>query len=157
MENQRVTVVHDMTRPHHQHRFQRCHQLLCNEQLTGKAYWEVDWVGRTVVGVAYESISRDGLDESRLGCNENSWGLETSTFIAKHPHEDIHLDVPKSRSGRLAVFLDFKAGTLSFYSVSLSLRTLCHLHTFKTKFEKPLYPGFEISNSVTIVQLKMLI
>ncbi|XP_048103158.1 stonustoxin subunit beta-like [Alosa alosa] len=154
LENQTVTVDSDKTRPDHPERFQRCQQVLCHEGLKGKAYWEVDWKGRTVVGVAYKSISRDGLDESMLGCNEKSWSLECSTFIVKHQNKPEHLQVPVSRSGRLAVYLDFDGGTLSFYSVSISFGTLSHLHTFKTKFNESLYPGFEVSQSVTIVQVK---
>ncbi|XP_049898491.1 NLR family CARD domain-containing protein 3-like [Epinephelus moara] len=43
-------------------------------------------------------------------------------------------------SGRVAVYVDCPAGTLSFYRVSSD--TLIHLHTFNTTFTEPLYPGF---------------
>uniref|UniRef100_G3N705 B30.2/SPRY domain-containing protein n=1 Tax=Gasterosteus aculeatus TaxID=69293 RepID=G3N705_GASAC len=45
-----------------------------------------------------------------------------------------------SSSGRVSVYVDCPAGSLSFYRVSSD--TLIHLHTFSTTFTEPLYPGF---------------
>ncbi|XP_031417925.1 NLR family CARD domain-containing protein 3-like [Clupea harengus] len=154
-KNQKVNVHEsDQERPDCPERFKHCQQFLCSEKLTGKAYWEIEWNGRASIGVAYKSISRDGLDESRLGCNNKSWSLEcyVSEYLAKHKNETEHIPAPRSHSGRLGVFLDWQGGTLSFYSVSSG--TLSHLHTFHGTFDEPLYPGFEVSKSVTICQPK---
>ncbi|XP_078101575.1 stonustoxin subunit alpha-like [Sander vitreus] len=45
-----------------------------------------------------------------------------------------------SVSGRVAVYVDCPAGSLSFYTVSSD--SLILLHTFNTTFTQPLYPGF---------------
>lgn len=120
--------------------------------MTEKAYWEVDWNGRAAIGVAYKSICRDGQDESRIGCNDKSWSLEcyVSTYYAKHNNCTVAIPASRAKSGRIGVFLDYLGGTLSFYNVSSG--TLTHLHTFNAKFVEPLYPVFEVSNSVTISQ-----
>ncbi|XP_031417677.1 NLR family CARD domain-containing protein 3-like [Clupea harengus] len=154
-KNQKVNVHEsDQEHPDCPERFKHCQQFLCSEGLTGKAYWEIDWNGRASIGVAYKSISRDRLDKSRLGCNNKSWSLECylSEYLAKHNNETEHIPAPRSHSGRLGVFLDWQGGTLSFYSVSSG--TLSHLHTFHGRFGEPLYPGFEVSKSVTICQHK---
>ncbi|XP_048103153.1 uncharacterized protein LOC125297051 isoform X1 [Alosa alosa] len=153
--NQKVSVEKENQRyQDHPERFQHCQQFLCTEGLTGKAYWEVDWSGRAAVGVAYKSIHRDGQDTSKIGCNDKSWCLERfiTLFSAKHNNNTETISTPRSTSGRLAVFLDWKSGTLSFYNISSG--ALTHLHTFHTTFVEPLYPAFEVSKSVTLCQLK---
>ncbi|KAJ8362440.1 hypothetical protein AAFF_G00374100 [Aldrovandia affinis] len=55
---------------------------------------------------------------------------------------------------RVGVFLDWPAGTLSFYSVSSD--TLTRLHTFHSTFTEPLYPGFGLVTVGTSVSLCML-
>ncbi|XP_041822491.1 NLR family CARD domain-containing protein 3-like isoform X3 [Chelmon rostratus] len=53
------------------------------------------------------------------------------------------LSTPSSSvSNRVGVYVDYPAGTLSFYSVSSD--TLILLHTFSTTFTEPLYPGFRL-------------
>ncbi|XP_062395855.1 NACHT, LRR and PYD domains-containing protein 5-like [Sardina pilchardus] len=152
--NQKVSVEKDQTYPDHPERFQHCQQFLCTEGLTGKAYWEVEWSGRAAIGVAYKSIRRDGQDNSKIGCNDKSWGLERfiTLFSAKHNNNTETISTPRSTSGRLGVFLDWKGGTLSFYNISSG--ALTHLHTFHAKFVEALYPAFEVSKSVTLCQLK---
>ncbi|XP_076142007.1 NACHT, LRR and PYD domains-containing protein 3-like isoform X2 [Alosa pseudoharengus] len=154
-KNQKVSVEkQDQTYPDHPERFQHCQQFLCTEGLTGKAYWEVDWSGRAAVGVAYKSIRRDGQDASKIGCNNKSWCLERfiTVFSAKHNNKTEDISTPRSKSGRLGVFLDWEGGTLSFYNISSG--ALIHLHTFHAKFCEPLYPAFEVSESVSLWQLK---
>lgn len=153
LKNQKVTVdKQEQTYPHHPERFQHRQQVLCSEGLTDKAYWEVDWNGHATIGAAYKSICRDRRDESRIGCNNKSWGLERfiTLFSAKHNNSVKTIQVPRSNSGKLGVFLDWKGGTLTFYSVSSG--ALSHLHTFHTTFVEPLYPAFEVSESINICQ-----
>ncbi|MGH0184564.1 UNVERIFIED_CONTAM: hypothetical protein FKN15_015322 [Acipenser sinensis] len=63
-------------------------------------------------------------------------------------------ELVKITKTELGVYLDFIAGTLSFYGVS---DTMTLLHRFQTTFTEPLYPGFRLQGSdstVTICQLK---
>ncbi|KAL0993540.1 hypothetical protein UPYG_G00109430 [Umbra pygmaea] len=54
---------------------------------------------------------------------------------------------------RVGVYLDWPAGTLSFYSVSSD--TVTHLHTFNTTFTEPIHPGFWVypDSSVSLCQV----
>lgn len=53
--------------------------------------------------------------------------------------------VPSSFCNRVGVYLDWSAGTLSFYSVS-DTHTLAHLDTFNTTFTEPVCAAFQFSN-----------
>ncbi|TWW53995.1 Neoverrucotoxin subunit alpha [Takifugu flavidus] len=44
---------------------------------------------------------------------------------------------------RVAVYVNYPAGTVTFYRFTTD--TLVHLHTFKTTFTEPLFPGFGFS------------
>ncbi|KAL7405980.1 hypothetical protein ABVT39_011298 [Epinephelus coioides] len=57
--------------------------------------------------------------------------------------------------GRIAVYVDCPAGTLSFYRVVPDL--LVHLHTFNSTFTGPLYPGFTVwpGSSVSLCPLQI--
>ncbi|MGH0182550.1 UNVERIFIED_CONTAM: hypothetical protein FKN15_009938 [Acipenser sinensis] len=62
------------------------------------------------------------------------------------------IEANEKAAPRIGVYLDFNAGTLSFYGVS---DTMTLLHRFQTTFTEPLYPGFRLDydSSVTICQL----
>ncbi|KAM9336924.1 NACHT, LRR and PYD domains-containing protein 3-like [Symphorus nematophorus] len=128
--------------PHHPDRFDFWTQVLCTEGLTGRCYWETEWKGRAFIGVAYRRMCRkgDGHD-SWLGKNDSSWGL----FCIKDGYKTWHkgmgtaLTIPPS-SNKVGVYLDWSAGTLSFFMISCGARNL--LHTFHTTFTEPVYPGF---------------
>ncbi|KAJ8366623.1 hypothetical protein AAFF_G00348400 [Aldrovandia affinis] len=144
--------------PEHPHRFGYYNQALCREGLSGsRFYWEVEWSGRQAhIGVAYQEIVRKGAgDDSCLGQNDISWSLRFGgECCAWHRKESTVIpssSAPASDSGRVGVYLDWPAGTLSFYNVSDG-RT--HLHTFCTTFTQPLYPGFRVmTGSVTLCSL----
>ncbi|XP_030250502.1 tripartite motif-containing protein 16-like, partial [Sparus aurata] len=81
----------------HPDRFTNSNQVLSEESLTGRCYWEVEWddgkcgVG---VGVAYKSISRDGSeDECRFGRNDKSWVLDCSSSSYEFYHNNVHTPV----------------------------------------------------------------
>uniref|UniRef100_G3PEM3 B30.2/SPRY domain-containing protein n=1 Tax=Gasterosteus aculeatus TaxID=69293 RepID=G3PEM3_GASAC len=145
--NRKVTCVEeDQSYPDHPDRFDIRAQLLCRTGLTGRCYWEVEWRGDVTVSVSYRGIKRKGNSGDCLfGRSDQSWSLKcrhegysvchnkTETFITSSSSSS-------SSSGRLAVYVDCPAGSLSFYRVSSD--TLIHLHTFSTTFTKPLYPGF---------------
>ncbi|KAK6280687.1 hypothetical protein J4Q44_G00391080, partial [Coregonus suidteri] len=142
-ENRKVTWRREeQPYPDHPERFEDCDQVLCREGLTGRCYWEVEWSGRGAdIGVTYKGISRrGGGDDCRIGDNDKSWSLFCSdnSYSACHNKKSTTIDVPSSSSHRVGVYLDWPAGTLSFYRVSSD--TLTHLNTFHSTFTEPLYP-----------------
>ncbi|XP_036795471.1 NLR family CARD domain-containing protein 3-like [Oncorhynchus mykiss] len=147
-ENRKVTCRREeQPYPDHPERFEDWEQVLCREGLTGRCYWEVEWSGRggAVIGVTYKGISRRGRgDDSRLGWNDKSWSLTCSdnSYTAWHNNNRTLIDVPSSSSHRVGVYLDWPAGTLSFYRASSD--TLTHLITFTSTFTEPLYSGFGV-------------
>ncbi|XP_045575514.1 NACHT, LRR and PYD domains-containing protein 12-like, partial [Salmo salar] len=146
-ENRKVTCrTEEQPYPNHPERFEDCDQVLCREGLTGRCYWEVEWSGRrAVIGVTYKGINRRGrVDDCWLGYNDKSWSLFCSdnSYIAWHNNNDTTIDVRPSSSHRVGVYLDWPAGTLSFYRASSD--TLTHLITFTSTFTEPLYPGFRV-------------
>ncbi|CAK6975451.1 NACHT%2C LRR and PYD domains-containing protein 12-like [Scomber scombrus] len=130
--------------PEHPDRFDWCYQVLCTTGLSGRCYWEVDWETGVDIGVTYRGLRRRGArDGSRLGWNEKSWSLELTDKCYYAWHNNIRtalLTPPSSSSNRVGVYLDWPAGSLSYYSVSSD--SLSHLYTFHCPFTEPLYPGF---------------
>ncbi|XP_076579908.1 NLR family CARD domain-containing protein 3-like [Chaetodon auriga] len=134
----------DQSYPDHPDRFDWWPQLLCGTGLTGRCYWEVEWRGRVHVSVSYRRIGRKGdSDECEFGLNDQSWSLFCSDggrYYVRHNRRRISVSSSSSLSHRVGVYVDWPAGTLSFYRVSS--HSLIHLHTFNTTFTEPLYPGF---------------
>ncbi|XP_038576419.1 stonustoxin subunit beta-like [Micropterus salmoides] len=128
--------------PDHPERFDYWPQVLCESALTGRCYWEVEWVGKVYIAVSYRGIGRSGdRDGSKFGGNDQSWCLSCTDGGYNAWHNNSGTLIPSSSvSNRVAVYLDYAAGSLSFYRVSCD--TLIHLHTFSTTFTEPLYPGF---------------
>uniref|UniRef100_A0AAQ4P492 B30.2/SPRY domain-containing protein n=2 Tax=Gasterosteus aculeatus TaxID=69293 RepID=A0AAQ4P492_GASAC len=151
--NRKVThVEEDQSHPDHPDRFDYCVQLLCRTGLTGRCYWEVEWRGDVYVSVSYRGIRRKGNSYDCLfGHNDQSWSLMCSDrgYSVRHNNTETPITSSSSSfsffssSGRVAVYVDCPAGSLSFYRVSSD--TLIHLHTFSTTFTEPLYPGFGFS------------
>lgn len=138
--------------PNHPDRF-NCHQLLCQENLEGRHLWVVEWKGWVSIGVTYRGIGRGNEVACWLGRNPQSWSLKCSEggYSAWHNSKEIAVPfVPKTK--RVAVYLDFPAGTLSFYTVTFG--KLHPLHTFNTNFTEPLYAGFLLYNLESSVSLK---
>ncbi|XP_063060200.1 NACHT, LRR and PYD domains-containing protein 3-like isoform X2 [Engraulis encrasicolus] len=143
--NRTVTrSTEDQWHPDQSDRFVSVRQVLCGEGLSGRCYWEAEWDGdEAVIAVAYKSIKRDGKgDESWFGGNDKSWCLtyRAKSFSVRHDNNTTDIPDPSPLSTRVGVYLDWPAGTLSFYSASND--TLTHLHTFDSTFTEPLYPGF---------------
>ncbi|MCJ8748225.1 hypothetical protein PDJAM_G00162570 [Pangasius djambal] len=161
--NKKVSyTIEDQQYPDHPERFQVYHQVLCNESLSHRCYWEVWLEGSSPeIGITYPDIQRKEEDlapldaQIKLGLNPISWVLmcvNNKRFYARHNSEDTDIDMPKSN--RIGVYLDWPAGTLSFYNVSPDTHTLKHIHTFCTVFKKPVLPGFSVeSGSLTLCQL----
>ncbi|XP_073341000.1 NLR family CARD domain-containing protein 3-like [Pagrus major] len=163
--NRKVThVEEDQSYPDHPDRFDQWPQVLSRNGLTGRCYWEVEWRGLVYISVTYKGISRRGnSDNCWFGRNDQSWCLTCSNGRNSVWHNNKGTSITSSSppcpssffsslsssssstssssvSNRVAVYVDWPAGTLSFYRVSSD--TLIHLHTFNTTFTEPLYPGF---------------
>ncbi|XP_059392506.1 NACHT, LRR and PYD domains-containing protein 3-like [Carassius carassius] len=134
--------------PDHPDRFRYIPQVLCRESLTGRHYWEVERTGWARVAVAYKTIDRKEGTVGKFGYNDKSWCLfcTVNGFVVWQNNESHNIPAPSPTSKRVGVYLDWPAGTLSFYSVS-DTHTLTHLHTFNTTFTEPLYAGFKVFNS----------
>ncbi|XP_067441939.1 tripartite motif-containing protein 16-like [Thunnus thynnus] len=126
--------------PRHPDRFTGWYQVLSKESLTGRCYWEVEWRGgRFGVAVAYKNISRaGGWNECLFGLNDKSWMLYCDTDSYIFWFNKISTRVSGPVSFRVGVYLDHRAGILSFYSVS---ETMTLLHRVQTTFTQPLYAG----------------
>uniref|UniRef100_A0A3Q2FQB5 B30.2/SPRY domain-containing protein n=1 Tax=Cyprinodon variegatus TaxID=28743 RepID=A0A3Q2FQB5_CYPVA len=125
--------------PDHPDRFTDYKQVLSRESLTGCCYWEVEWRGEVDVAVSYKNISRAGeSDDCLFGFNNKSWSLYCNTNGYTFCHNNIKTPVSGPVSSRIGVYLDHRAGILSFYSVS---ETMTLLHRVQTTFTQPLYAG----------------
>ncbi|XP_033960590.1 E3 ubiquitin/ISG15 ligase TRIM25-like [Pseudochaenichthys georgianus] len=123
----------------HPDRFTYCYpQVLSRKSLTGHCYWEVEWRGEEVhVAVSYKNISRAG-GECFFGFNDQSWSLECYQNSYTFHYNSIDTPVSGPWSSRVGVYLDHRAGILSFYSVS---ETMTLLHRVQTSFTRPLHAG----------------
>ncbi|XP_029313454.1 tripartite motif-containing protein 16-like [Cottoperca gobio] len=133
---------------HHTDRFTYWDQVLSRESLTGRSYWEVEWSGAAVcVAVAYKNISRaGGGDECAFGYNDKSWALYCDNNSYRFCYNNVHTPVSGPASSRLGVYLDHRAGVLSFYSVS---DTMTLLHRVHHTFSQPLYAGVYLCSGST--------
>ncbi|XP_067429397.1 uncharacterized protein [Thunnus thynnus] len=147
----------------HPDRFTECYQVLIRESLTGRCYWEVEWRGKGMwglgvgVAVAYKNISRAGnSDECVFGRNNKSWSLNCNTNRYTFWFNKIQTPVSGPGSSRVGVYLDHRAGILSFYSVS---ETMTLLHRVQTTFTQPLYAGLRLhldGSTAELCKLKYL-
>ncbi|CAH2218778.1 tripartite motif-containing 7-like [Pelobates cultripes] len=158
-----VTVSGDMktvswskiiqSRPETPERFQSDHVLSVRSFSSGRHYWELEssesegWR----VGMAYRSIDREG-GQSRIGYNSKYWGLERSCLI-----DDVRYDSKgtfrlchRLSSNRFGIYLDYKAGRLSFYELCDPIR---HLHTFTATFTEPLHALFGVYEDNTWLRI----
>ncbi|XP_062397044.1 NLR family CARD domain-containing protein 3-like isoform X2 [Sardina pilchardus] len=174
--NRKVTHGQQQEYPDHPERFDSWPQVLCREGLpghhpercdslgqslvstgqSGRYYWEAEWSGDVYIAVAYKSMERKGGGGSSFfGGNAKSWRLRCSSnsYSAWHNDKKTVIPAPSSSSNRVGLYLDWPAGTLSFYSISSN--TLTHLYTFHSTFTEPLYPGFSvyIGSSVSLCQI----
>uniref|UniRef100_A0AAZ1XK79 B30.2/SPRY domain-containing protein n=1 Tax=Oreochromis aureus TaxID=47969 RepID=A0AAZ1XK79_OREAU len=142
-----VTMVREEERyPNHPERFDCWCQLMCKNGITSNCYWEVQCQGTFGIAVTYREIERRGAGlYCWLGGNDQSWSLEYTNqgCFAWHNNKAKRLPAPpKTESFKVAVYVDWPAGTLSFYSVSND--NLIHLHSFQCSFKKPVFPAFKL-------------
>ncbi|XP_053087701.1 E3 ubiquitin/ISG15 ligase TRIM25-like [Pangasianodon hypophthalmus] len=136
----------------HPERFDYWRQVLCKESVCGHCYWEVERSsddGVVDISVSYKDISRKGRgNECAFGLNNQSWSLwcsSSSSLCFYHNNIKAELGVPSS--SRIGVYVDHSAGTLSFYSVSDTMKLLHRVHT---TFTQPLYAGFGFDSFSTV-------
>ncbi|MBN3315087.1 TRI16 protein, partial [Atractosteus spatula] len=137
--------------PDHPERFDHWQQVLCREGLSGtRCYWEVQWSGKGgFIGVAYKGITRKGeAKDGVFGGNDQSWSLVSSGLSCSFWHSRRGAAITGPLAPRIGVYVDHRAGTLSFYSVSGDTATL--LHRVQASFTEPLYPGFGIGLNTTV-------
>ncbi|XP_072566652.1 NLR family CARD domain-containing protein 3-like isoform X2 [Paramormyrops kingsleyae] len=156
--NRKVTRGEWQPYPEHPERFDIWDQVLCRESLTGRCYWEAEWTGGgALMGVTYKGIRRKGDSaDCQLGANDKSWMLRCSpdSYSVWHNNKQTNIPIKPSGSRRVGVYLDWAAGTLSFYRVSSDGLTL--LYSFTSSFTEPLYPGFWVYSLNSSVSLCML-
>ncbi|MEQ2262669.1 hypothetical protein XENORESO_018858 [Xenotaenia resolanae] len=148
--NRKVTMTNEnQCYLDHPDRFTKRWQVLSKQRLTGRCYWEVEWSGRSVeVAVVYRSIERTGDSaESSFGLNENSWALCCWPTYYAFYCDGNRVNIPYSVSSRVGVYLDYREGILSFYSIFGP--TMILLHKVKTTFTQPLHAGVWLSRSTT--------
>ncbi|XP_060899540.1 tripartite motif-containing protein 16-like [Labrus mixtus] len=143
-ENRKVTRTKE-TNPYSSHpdRFTNYCQVLSKESLTGRCYWEVKCVGEVVyVAVTYKNIRRAGSsDECWFGGNDKSWMLYCDNNRYNFYYNNVRTPVSGPQSSRVGVYLDHRAGILSFYSIS---KTMTLLHRVQTTFTQPLHAGLRL-------------
>ncbi|XP_026074426.1 tripartite motif-containing protein 16-like protein [Carassius auratus] len=147
-ERNRAVTFTDVVQqyPDHPDRFCYFPQVLFRESVCGRCYWELEWSGSgfVCISVSYIYINRKGQrNECVFGYNDQSWSLICSTSRCSFSHNDNHTELPVRFSGcwRIGVYVDHRAGTLSFYSVS---HTMSLIHRVQTTFTQPLYIGFAV-------------
>ncbi|XP_051794272.1 tripartite motif-containing protein 16-like [Acanthochromis polyacanthus] len=149
--NSIVTKMRENQRyPDHPDRFTDWFQVLSKESLTGRCYWEVELRGRVEVSVAKKNICRKGIShECRFGFNDKSWALRCYTNSYSFWYNRIKTPVSGPQSFRIGVYLDHRAGILSFYSVS---ETMTLLHRVQTTFTEPIHAGVWIYGDGTTAE-----
>ncbi|XP_075881194.1 tripartite motif-containing protein 16-like [Nelusetta ayraudi] len=152
-----MAMEEDLSLCDHPDRFTVCHQVLSTESLTGRCYWEVEWGGGewggVEVAVAYRSISRSGeSEESEFGLNDTSWSLVCYPGGYLFTHNNVSTDVSDPECSRVGVYLNHKAGLLSFYSISGTIKLL---HRVQTTFTQPLHAGLGIGSDCSAELMKL--
>ncbi|XP_059915304.1 tripartite motif-containing protein 16-like [Gadus macrocephalus] len=136
--------------PENPGRFTRWAQVLCRAGMAGRCYWEVEWsgVGGVSVGLCYKSMAREGAgSDCKLGHNSKSWSLDCSPSACSFQHDKDTVAIAVPCANRIGVYMDYRAGILSFYSIPDGMILL---HTVRTTFTQPLYPGFWVGLGSTL-------
>ncbi|XP_016108772.1 protein NLRC3-like isoform X2 [Sinocyclocheilus grahami] len=139
--------------PHHPERFKDQDQIMSLEGLSSRHFFRLEWFGRwATIGMAYKDISRKGSSAAcSIGLNNKSWGILVSTpsSLFKALHGGVETQLPNCSPWRVGVYLDWAAGTLSFYDTTQDKAKL--IHTFHAKFTQPLFLLVSISAGIKIL------
>ncbi|XP_066523546.1 protein NLRC3-like isoform X1 [Hoplias malabaricus] len=146
---------HDNKRspPNHPDRFEMISQVMCREGFTGRHFFQVEWFGTfATIGMAYKDICRKGnFTICQPGYNKKSWAIDvTIPFpLLQTVHNGVKTRLPYDSPWRVGLYLDWPAGSLSFYDITYDQAKL--IHTFYAKFTKPLYLIFSISVGISLL------
>ncbi|XP_048012847.1 tripartite motif-containing protein 16-like protein [Megalobrama amblycephala] len=144
--------------PDNPERFDYYPLVLCRESVNDRrCYWETECFGDVYIAVSYKSITRKGTAyDSWFGYNDKSWSLmcSPSSYAFMHNSKQTSISL-KPTSGRVGVYVDHRAGTLSFYNFSGD--TMIPIHTVQTTFTQPLYPGFRVGNGSVKLLMKQVL
>ncbi|XP_068118405.1 E3 ubiquitin/ISG15 ligase TRIM25-like [Hyperolius riggenbachi] len=136
-------------RPEALERFQSYKVLSTTKFLSGRHFFEVEAnkSGNWRIGLAYASIDRKG-DVSNVGQNNKSWGLKwaCNQLSVRHNCKEINLS-PKLTSQRIGVYLDYEAGRMSFYEMSVPVKHLC---SYMSTFTEPVHVVFALWNNAWV-------
>ncbi|KAI4882704.1 hypothetical protein NFI96_032754 [Prochilodus magdalenae] len=157
-QSRRVTFERQRVFISHPKKFDHWYQVLTEESVSGRRYWEVELIvpkgvlasalGWVYIAVSYKGISRKGEgDECKFGHNSQSWSLGCSPSALSFCHNNIQTEISAPPSSRIGVYVDHSAGTLSFYSVT---DTVTLLHTVHTTFTQPLYAGIGLGPGYSV-------
>ncbi|XP_058249448.1 tripartite motif-containing protein 16-like [Hemibagrus wyckioides] len=142
----------DKPYPRHPDRFTSMAQVLSKESVCGRSSWEVEWSGE---GCVYIAVSYKGINNKKearrtvFGYNDQSWSLVCSQHPLSFYHNTIKAEFGVPTPSRIGVYVDHRAGNLSFYSVSDTMKLLHRVHT---TFTQPLYAGFTVWTPETVVR-----
>lgn len=134
--------------PEHPERFTTAPQVMCSQGFSsGEHIWVVEVGSNSMwsLGVCYKSIPRRG-DNSRLGHNSMSWRLQwkNSKLTACNSSCNVTLGEPITCLLRIEIWLNYEAGTLTFYDTRGRKE---HIYTFRTVFREPVHPVFSIHSN----------
>ncbi|KAM4034894.1 tripartite motif-containing protein 14-like [Anomaloglossus baeobatrachus] len=124
----------------------KSYQVMSAESFSsGRHYWEIEAsnTGKWIMGLCYPSMDRKG-ELSVIGNNDKSWGLGyiDNKLKLMHDRTEKHFNSMLSCK-RVAVYLDYEVGQMSFYEISEGIR---HIHTFFTTFTEPVHAVFWVSH-----------
>ncbi|XP_059403393.1 NACHT, LRR and PYD domains-containing protein 12-like isoform X1 [Carassius carassius] len=98
LSNGDIVITHtdiDHQYPDHPDRFDGVPQVLCEESVCGRCYWELQWSGDVDISVSYKSIGRKGQgNECMFGSNDQSWSLCCSPYSYSFRHNNILTVLP---------------------------------------------------------------
>ncbi|XP_056452136.1 tripartite motif-containing protein 16-like [Gadus chalcogrammus] len=115
------------------------------EILTGRHYWEVKWrAGFVAITVGYKDSS---WIHQGFGKDSQSWALIIRLNAVQFQHNGITTLIPGPPPSRVGVYLDYRAGTLCFYSIS---DTMTLLQGVQTTFTQPLYAGLRLDGLTAV-------
>lgn len=132
-------------------------KALCKEGLTGRCYWETKLSGKD-----QSEISVGLMTKHEVGTEKKCWSLQSTKFCNSFYAQYFNIMDPCKRRPveiesppfeRLGVFLDWSAGTVSFYSADPDNGPQTLLYAFHTTFKEPLYPFFKIKGQHSSVSL----
>ncbi|KAF7687001.1 hypothetical protein HF521_015394 [Silurus meridionalis] len=144
-------ITFDNSKPYTQkpESFNYYSQTLCREALQKRCYWEVEWGGQQVyIAASYRGVERKGCFTSiGFGFNDKSWSLRCNSSQFTFFHDSYKKVISGPVSRRIGIYLDHRAGTLSFYSITDTMKLL---HRVRTYFTEPLYGGFWVFDDSSV-------